>query len=497
MIYDAQSNITGNDGVNAITWTVYGKINSIYKTTGTISYTYDASGQRVSKTANGVTTWYIRDAQGNPLALYDNSHSANNWREQDLYGSSRLGMCQPDVNLTVANATAVWDTIGGKSYELNNHLGNVLATITDKRLQVSTDGSTINNYTADVATAQDYYPFGMLMPGRQYSFSNVYRYGFNGKENDNEVKGVGEQQNYGMRIYDTRAGRFLSVDPLFIKYPELTPYQFASNTPIQAMDVDGLERYHYTILFNKNDKAYISYLRTEDIVDHTLKFTPHFPFVSLVTEINDRKEFVIQGVTTRNWDNFGNTIFYNDDDEKTFSTLNEAKAYVKKNNGLGYVFSFSHQLGQSARYLHEQEAGSGDLFTEPEIGSEPTLREGTSAKPAEVITIELKVKKGWTPEQQTAARNKIAIASSQNPTVVEAAPMRSSNLRSQFIKSGGHVTSFQDVDHILDLQLGGTNEMFNLQGLDMSVNRSLGSQIQKQIQNLAPGTKVNIVIKGP
>ena len=35
--------------------------------------------------------------------------------------------------------------------------------------------------------------------------------------------------------------RFLSIDPIGRKYPELTPYQFASNTPIQAIDLDGLE----------------------------------------------------------------------------------------------------------------------------------------------------------------------------------------------------------------------------------------------------------------
>ncbi len=89
----------------------------------------------------------------------------------------------------------------------------------------------------------DYYPFGMLMPGRSYS-STAYKYGFNGKENDNEVKGVGSQQDYGMRIYDPRIGRFLSPDPLIInekEYPELSTYQFASNTPIQAIDIDGLE----------------------------------------------------------------------------------------------------------------------------------------------------------------------------------------------------------------------------------------------------------------
>lgn len=71
--------------------------------------------------------------------------------------------------------------------------------------------------------------------------SNAYRYGFNGKENDNEVKGQGNQQDYGMRIYDPRIGKFLSVDPITSQYPSLTPYQFSSNSPIANIDLDGLE----------------------------------------------------------------------------------------------------------------------------------------------------------------------------------------------------------------------------------------------------------------
>jgi len=55
------------------------------------------------------------------------------------------------------------------------------------------------------------------------------------------VKGEGNQQDYGMRIYDPRLGKFLSVDPIANKYPELTPYQFASNRPIDGIDLDGLE----------------------------------------------------------------------------------------------------------------------------------------------------------------------------------------------------------------------------------------------------------------
>ena len=68
-----------------------------------------------------------------------------------------------------------------------------------------------------------------------------YTFGFNGKEMDNEVSGQGNQYDYGFRIYNPRLGKFLSVDPLTKSYPWYTPYQFAGNTPIQAIDLDGLE----------------------------------------------------------------------------------------------------------------------------------------------------------------------------------------------------------------------------------------------------------------
>jgi len=76
--------------------------------------------------------------------------------------------------------------------------------------------------------------------------SSGYRYGFNGKEQDNEVSGDGNQYDYGFRIYNPRLGRFLSVDPLTSSYPMITPYQFASNKPIVAVDLDGLESKIYT-----------------------------------------------------------------------------------------------------------------------------------------------------------------------------------------------------------------------------------------------------------
>ena len=83
------------------------------------------------------------------------------------------------------------------------------------------------------------YPFGSTQGGRGAN-SVDYRFGFNGKENDGEW-GTSLVQDYGFRLYNPGIGRFLSVDPLRDKYPMLTPYQFASNTPIIAIDLDGLE----------------------------------------------------------------------------------------------------------------------------------------------------------------------------------------------------------------------------------------------------------------
>lgn len=64
----------------------------------------------------------------------------------------------------------------------------------------------------------------MLMPGRNYSATSDYRYGFNGKEQDSAVNGNGVDYDYGFRIYDARIGKFLSVDAEEQNYSYFTPY---------------------------------------------------------------------------------------------------------------------------------------------------------------------------------------------------------------------------------------------------------------------------------
>ncbi|MEW4925451.1 RHS repeat-associated core domain-containing protein [Algibacter sp. 2305UL17-15] len=106
----------------------------------------------------------------------------------------------------------------------------------------------------------------MLLPNR-HGNSSDYRYAFNGKEKDDEVKGEGAQYDYGFRIYDPRIGKFLSTDPLFKGFPYYTPYQFAGNTPIQAIDLDGLEEYHYAFTLDENGDSEIKLETVNDIIE--------------------------------------------------------------------------------------------------------------------------------------------------------------------------------------------------------------------------------------
>jgi RHS repeat-associated protein len=89
------------------------------------------------------------------------------------------------------------------------------------------------------------------------AWGDVYRYGFNGKEDDSEGMGGGSSTyDYGFRIYNAQLGKFLSVDPLTASYPWYTPYQFAGNKPIIAVDLDGLEELIVTNFYNATGQLY-------------------------------------------------------------------------------------------------------------------------------------------------------------------------------------------------------------------------------------------------
>lgn len=186
--------------------------------------------------------------------------------EHHLYGSSRLGLRNEEIQLATGkfrnngmdalkeyqigatrsldiplfDANRTTRPLGAKQYELSNHLGNVLVTVSDRKLLDDMgDAFPANDrYTADVTYFSDYYPFGMAMMGRRATGN--YRYGFNGKENDPSGEwGVQTIQDYGFRLYNPGLARWLSIDPLVAKYPYMSPYASNLNNPIKFIDIDG------------------------------------------------------------------------------------------------------------------------------------------------------------------------------------------------------------------------------------------------------------------
>ncbi len=189
--------------------------------------------------ANGVTetTHYLRDGTGNTLAIYKNGEL----KELNIYGSSRIGTYN-------GKTEAGKRTLGNKRYELSNHLGNALVVITDNKIGKDVDNDFIaDTYIAMVVSERDYLAFGAVMAGRSLE-NEDYTYSFNGKEID---KSTG-WQDYGFRDYNPVYKRFDRVDPLTASYPFYSPYQFAGNQPIIAIDLDGLEPVLGDVEYGKN-----------------------------------------------------------------------------------------------------------------------------------------------------------------------------------------------------------------------------------------------------
>ena len=78
--------------------------------------------------------------------------------------------------------------------------------------------------------------------GEQSKSIYLHRFGFNGKEKVDEIAGTtGSHLDFGARIYDSRIGRWMAVDPLQTRYPYLSPYSFVANMPMIAIDPNGEE----------------------------------------------------------------------------------------------------------------------------------------------------------------------------------------------------------------------------------------------------------------
>ncbi|TNE54018.1 MAG: hypothetical protein EP338_09000 [Bacteroidetes bacterium] len=256
--YDKEGRLIrdNQENIQLIRWRVDGKIKEIIRNVGgtekILRFQYDAMGNRIAKHVYSNTdmleksTYYILDAQGNTMNVYEydvNGGSATfQLAERHLYGSDRLGINKRSVNLLsvpTPNGIATL-TAGDKFYEMKNHLGNVLTVVQDKQDLVESGGN-VTGYLTHIASSTDYSPFGVVLDGRNFTTNSNYRYGFQNQERDDEIKGEGNSWNYKYRMHDPRLGRFFAIDPLTSQYPSISPYQFSNNRPIDRIELEGLE----------------------------------------------------------------------------------------------------------------------------------------------------------------------------------------------------------------------------------------------------------------
>jgi len=140
-------------------------------------------------------------------------------------------------------------------------------------MQVNTD------FILKKIVRNDYCAFGAPMPGRTFS-SPSYRYGFNGKEKDNEINGTGNDYDFDARIYDSRLGRWLSIDKHSRRYPSESNYIFVSNNPIIYLDADGNDKVYFDCEGNETSRIeskieFITYVQVAQNVTYDANGTIH------------------------------------------------------------------------------------------------------------------------------------------------------------------------------------------------------------------------------
>jgi len=135
-----------------------------------------------------------------------------------------------------------------KLFEVTDHLQNIRATLSDARLATLSSGTLTASFSSG-SSWTDYYAFGMNIPGRALSTSG-YRFGFNGMEKDDGVKGAGNSYITEFRSFDSRVGRWLSPDPKF--RVNVSPYNGLDDNPALFVDTDGRAAESKIVLWGTN-----------------------------------------------------------------------------------------------------------------------------------------------------------------------------------------------------------------------------------------------------
>ncbi|MES2275708.1 MAG: DUF6443 domain-containing protein [Bacteroidota bacterium] len=260
--YDQINRLTaGNSGEgiseNGITYDLMGNIQHLQRfgpNAVDLGYTY--SGNQLTTVANSGSPFRTygydvngnatSDGLGNTIEYNLLNLPANIPAKQLTYTYDATGQKLRKVSTTGA-VTTITDYVGGIQYNNNSNAIDFVITEEGRVLHPSaspnfeytlSDQLGNNRVTFDQVNGavgdNDYYPFGLNVPRNSYDGS---KYLYNGKEKQEELN---NQYDYGARFYDPVIARWIVVDPHVEQEQEsTTPYGYVFDDPIKNIDPDG------------------------------------------------------------------------------------------------------------------------------------------------------------------------------------------------------------------------------------------------------------------
>ncbi|MEX2352120.1 MAG: RHS repeat-associated core domain-containing protein [Balneolaceae bacterium] len=204
--YDRNGNVTalgGSYNISAITYNLRNQPLSLTTGSTTYDYRYDHQGHRIYR-EDGEEVHIIRGPDGRKLAEYRDG-SLHHWVMTEP-GGTEIGRRQGSDRL----------------YYHRDHLGSVRA---------------VANGSGQVVQTDDYYPFGLQMPGRSMTAGAGSREKFTGHELDEES----DLYHMVARSYMPELGRFMQTDPMSDSYPGWNPYHYVLNDPLRLIDPTGMD----------------------------------------------------------------------------------------------------------------------------------------------------------------------------------------------------------------------------------------------------------------
>ena len=185
-----------------------------------------------------------------------------------------------------------------------------------------------------------------------------YRYGFNGMEKDDNIKGAGNSYDFGARLYDPRVGRWLSIDPLEKEQPGFTPYKAFYNNPNLFIDPDGRIEWSIHKIINKKTgetKFVIHNVKSNKLRTNGVHTGPGWTKGTLNPFHSRREYYDIAHITTITIDKNGNRSYLYDTETLSKNEPRDEGLWEREK---GYTISGESYDDAIANYYEGKEISS-------------------------------------------------------------------------------------------------------------------------------------------